>query len=92
MNNTRLTSVSLAANTRQSRLLRLCRFKTTLTVAIKETVEIQMKYALCIAVSLVVLYGLNAEAQQQQVRCKSLLYGDVQVFNGMQCPAGWAPV
>jgi len=51
-----------------------------------------MKYTLSIIVALVVLYGLNAEAQQQQVRCKSLLTGDVQVFNSMQCPAGWSPV
>jgi len=39
------------------------------------------------------LLSNQAHSQQPQVRCESLMYpGTIQIFNGYQCPAGWAPV
>ena len=51
-----------------------------------------MKYYLSIAVALVVLYGLNAQAQQNWIRCEHLVTGETQMFPGSSCPAQWFPV
>lgn len=50
-----------------------------------------MKYYLSIAVAVIVLYGLNAQAQQNWVRCKNLATGEVQSFPE-RCPAQWSPL
>jgi hypothetical protein len=47
-----------------------------------------MKYYLSIAVALVVLYGLNAQAQDDDVKyCKDFETGEIIVVEaGMPCP------